>query len=50
MKLEYLYQNDDDNSNGNRASQGIGQSQSSGQNSQCVSGDRVSFNNINIQN
>jgi len=44
---------DDDNDNGgNKASQGIGQSQSSKQNSQCISGDDtdVSCNNISLQN
>ena len=42
----------DDDDDGNRASQGIGQSQSSSQNSQVVSGgDSVgSGNNINLQN
>ena len=42
--------NDDDN--GNSANQGIGQSQSSRQNSQCVSGDDTdaSCNNISLQN
>ena len=38
--------------NGNSASQGIGQSQSSSQNSQCVSGDDTndSCNNVSVQN
>jgi hypothetical protein len=44
--------NDDDNGNGNSANQGIGQSQSSRQNSQCVSGDDTddSCNNFSFQN
>ncbi|WP_458743903.1 hypothetical protein [Candidatus Nitrosocosmicus sp. T] len=43
---------DDNNGSGNSASQGIGQSQSSRQNSQCISGDNTdaSCNNINLQN
>ncbi len=46
---------DDDNDNdngGNSASQGIGQSQSSRQNAQCISGEDidVSCNNISLQN
>jgi hypothetical protein len=43
---------DDDDSNGNNSNQGIGQSQSSRQNSQCVSGGDTSdsCNNINFQN
>jgi hypothetical protein len=46
------HDNDDDGNNGNRASQGIGQSQSSSQNSQVVSGgDSIgSGNNFNFQN
>jgi hypothetical protein len=42
----------DDDDNGNRASQGIGQSQSSSQNSQVVSGGNsiCSGNNFNFQN
>ena len=44
--------NDDHDDNGNFASQGIGQSQSSEQNSQVVSGEDTigSGNNINVQN
>jgi hypothetical protein len=40
------------NNNGNNANQGIGQSQSSNQNSQCVSGGSLgnSCNNLSIQN
>jgi hypothetical protein len=43
---------DDDNNDGNRASQGIGQSQSSSQNSQVVSGENTknSGNNFSFQN
>lgn len=47
------HDNDDNKkSGGNKASQGIGQSQSSSQNSQCVSGGSTSAscNNISIQN
>ena len=42
----------DDDDGGNKASQGIGQSQSSKQNSQCVSGDDTedSCNNVSVQN
>jgi hypothetical protein len=42
----------DNGGNGNSASQGIGQSQSSKQNSQCVSGDDTndSCNNVSVQN
>ncbi len=41
-----------DNNNGNSANQGIGQSQSSRQNSQCISGEDTdaSCNNISLQN
>jgi hypothetical protein len=44
--------NDDDDDNGNSSNQGIGQSQSSRQNSQCVSGGDTndSCNNISLQN
>ena len=44
--------NNDDKNGGNKASQGIGQSQSSSQNSQCVSGGSTSAscNNISVQN
>ncbi|WP_148685268.1 hypothetical protein [Candidatus Nitrosocosmicus hydrocola] len=43
---------DDDDDDGNRSNQGIGQSQSSRQNSQCVSGGDTndSCNNISLQN
>ena len=43
---------DDDDGNGNRSNQGIGQSQSSRQNSQCVSGGDTndSCNNLSFQN
>ena len=43
---------DDDDNGGNNANQGIGQSQSSRQNSQCVSGDDTndSCNNLSFQN
>ncbi|HYF98693.1 MAG TPA: hypothetical protein VD815_01235, partial [Candidatus Saccharimonadales bacterium] len=43
---------DDNDDNGNRSNQGIGQSQSSRQNSQCVSGGDTndSCNNISLQN
>ncbi len=46
------HDNDDNKNGGNKASQGIGQSQSSSQNSQCVSGGSTSAscNNISIQN
>ncbi len=46
------HNDDDDDDGGNRASQGIGQSQSSSQNSQVVSGgDSIgSGNNFNFQN
>ena len=51
-KNYFKHHDDDDNGDGNRASQGIGQSQSSSQNSQCVSGGSTSAscNNISIQN
>ena len=44
--------NDDNDDDGNRSNQGIGQSQSSRQNSQCVSGGDTndSCNNISLQN
>jgi len=44
--------NNNNNSKGNNANQGIGQSQSSNQNSQCVSGKdaMVSCNNVQFQN
>jgi hypothetical protein len=49
---KYYFKYHNDNGNGNEARQGIGQSQSSSQNSQCVSGGSTSAacNNINIQN
>ncbi len=50
---KYFKKHDNDNKNGgNKASQGIGQSQSSNQNSQCVSGGSTSAscNNISVQN
>jgi len=49
---KYFKNHDDDDDGGNRASQGIGQSQSSSQNSQVVSGgDSIgSGNNFNFQN
>ena len=48
----YFKNHDDDDNDGNRASQGIGQSQSSSQNSQVVSGGNSigSGNNFNFQN
>ncbi|TVP41690.1 hypothetical protein NARC_10096 [Candidatus Nitrosocosmicus arcticus] len=51
-KKYFKNHNDDDGGNGNRASQGIGQSQSSSQNSQCVSNGSTSAscNNISVQN
>lgn len=51
-KNYFRHHNDDDNGNGNKASQGIGQSQSSSQNSQVVSGGNTvgSGNNFNLQN
>ncbi|HKU84211.1 MAG TPA: hypothetical protein VJP58_09230 [Candidatus Nitrosocosmicus sp.] len=51
-KNYFRHHNGDDDNNGNRASQAIGQSQSSSQNSQCVSGGSTSAscNNLNIQN
>jgi hypothetical protein len=55
--LRAHYDDDDDdgnsdNNNGNNANQGIGQSQSSRQNSQCISGEDtdISCNNISLQN
>ena len=52
---KYFKKHDNNNNNGgggNKASQGIGQSQSSSQNSQCVSGGSTSgsCNNISVQN
>jgi hypothetical protein len=49
---KYFKNHNDDDGDGNRASQGIGQSQSSSQNSQVVSGgDSIgSGNNFNFQN
>ena len=50
---KYFKKHDNDNKNGgNKASQGIDQSQSSNQNSQVVSGGNTvgSGNNINVQN
>ena len=49
---QYFKNHDDHDDDGNRASQGIGQSQSSSQNSQVVSGgDSIgSGNNFNFQN
>jgi hypothetical protein len=50
---KYFKKHDNDNGNGgNKASQGIGQSQSSSQNSQCVSGGSTSgsCNNVSVQN
>ena len=43
---------DDDDDDGNNSNQGIGQSQSSRQNSQCVSGEDaiVSCDNVSFQN
>ena len=51
-KKYFKNHDDDDDDGGNRASQGIGQSQSSSQNSQVVSGgDSIgSGNNFNFQN
>lgn len=51
-KNYFKHHDDDDNGDGNRASQGIGQSQSSTQNSQVVSGGNTvgSGNNFNFQN
>jgi hypothetical protein len=48
----YFKNHDEDNDNGNRASQGIGQSQSPSQNSQVLSGgDSIgSGNNFDFQN
>ena len=49
-KNYFRHHNGDDDNNGNRASQAIGQSQSSSQNPQCVSGGSTSAscNNLNI--
>ncbi|CAN5647138.1 hypothetical protein BH23THE1_BH23THE1_25990 [soil metagenome] len=49
---KYYFKYHNDNGDGNEARQGIGQSQSSSQNSQVVSGGNTvgSGNNINFQN
>ena len=51
-KKYFKKDNNGNKKGGNKASQGIGQSQSSSQNAQCVSGGSTSAscNNINIQN
>lgn len=51
-KKYFKNDNDDNKKSGNKASQAIGQAQSSSQNSQCVSGGSTfaSCNNLSIQN